>query len=181
MNAKHLILSAMAILLVGPCSSDAPAAGPPPVRMPQVCSRLYCVEVIPRAPHVPVKFDTSYTFGSGEALTSVELQGGVFVAFRAQYEPKSSTQVQSTRPRWHYQGRTAFASACLNCDSDTDEVRSFIGIALTPVPQEWRNKISASADVCFWRLDMSAAGRGDGRSISIGEKVCVTDEQSADE
>lgn len=176
MSTTHIKRFLMAALLLFQYpTASVSAAGPPPARPPQACSRFYCVEVIPQAPFLPVRFETSYVLGSGKATTLVELEGGVVVVFQSQFGSKSSGTPVTASPRWRYTGRTAVSSACLNCEASQLEDKQFIGVAVTPIPHQWGAKISSAVDVCFWRMDIQTAAQGSGKAISIGDKVCVKD------
>ncbi len=49
-----------------------------------------------------------------------------------------------------------------------------MGIAMTGIPESYGNDLSGIS-VCFWPLDRSSAGHGDGRTLRLGEKVCIAD------
>lgn len=177
---SHQLIFIRAVLfslfLVG--SGAATAVGPPPAHYPQACTAVFCVEVIPQYPYLPYKIQTTTNLDDYSSTLVVELKGGSRVVFNS--KPKSTDrpsliELESTpAPMWVYEKRLGRATACLTC-ADEGWVRDqMIEITFSPIPAAYGKRLDV-VSVCYWPVDMSSAGHGNGRNITLGPKACVQD------
>ena len=152
-----------------------PAGGAPPVSRPQACAASFCVEVIPQVPHLPYQIETTTDLEGYASRLIVRLKGGGAVAFHARVVERRQAGVSSSPPIWKYEGGYGIASACLTCMEPNRRRDEVLGIAVTGTPHVRSKHLTDGMEVCYWSLDMSAAGYGTGRSMSLGSKVCVDD------
>lgn len=157
------------VALIVALSGEAHAA--PPVSVPQACAPTYCIEVIATAPDRPVAIRVESTVPADASVTTVEMGRGFSIAFHSRYVEWKAPGVGLPSARWKPGNASASAAACLKCGAlGWNEV---IGIAMVGIPERYSDDLS-NISVCFWPLDRSAAGRGDGRTMRLGEKVCVS-------
>ena len=152
-------------------SAPAFAAGPPPVDYPQACAPTYCVQVTGTVPDQPKEFVIQHDARTGAATMIVDMGRGFFVAFSSQYVELRLNHT-SNENRWTHRDDNASAWTCLKCGTTRgkDEV---LGIVLRGIPPSYHFD-HLGLSVCVWPLDMSAAGYGDGRSMRLDEKICIS-------
>ena len=152
-----------------------PAGGAPPVSRPRACAASFCVEVIPQVPHLPYQIETTTDLEGHTSRLIVKLKGGGAVAFHSRAVERPQAGVSSLPPIWKYEGNHGIASACLTCMEPNRRRDVVLGIAVAGTPHVQSKHLTDGMKVCYWSLDMSAAGYGTGRSMSLGSKVCVDD------
>lgn len=163
-------LAFSAVFLVAALAADASAA--PPVSVPQACAPTYCVEVIATMPDRPMTIRVESTVPADASTTTVDLGRGFSIAFHSRYVEWKAGEMSLPPARWKPGKARASAAACLKCGAPGwNEV---IGIAMTGVPESYGDDLSGIS-VCFWPLDRSSAGHGDGQTLRLGAKVCVAD------
>ena len=163
-------IAASVVILAASLVTAASAA--PPVSVPQACAPTYCIEVIATAPDRPLAIRVESTVPADASTTRVDMGRGFSIAFRSQYVEWKTGGTKLSAPRWTLGKGKANAAACLKCgEPGWNEV---MGIAMTGIPESYGDDLSGIS-VCFWPLDRSSAGRGEGRTLRLGEKVCVAD------
>ena len=157
---------ALAVALPGAASAA------PPAPVPVACAPTYCIEVIATTPDRPVAVRVESTVPADASTTTVDMGRGFSIAFHSRYVEWKAGAAGQPAARWKpgKSKASASAAACLKCGAPGwNEV---IGIAMTGIPERYGDDLSG-INVCFWPLDLSAAGRGDGRTLRLGEQVCV--------
>lgn len=146
------------------------AVGSPPVEFPQACAPTFCVQVVATYPDQPGTFVTQHNAKTEAATMTVDMGRGFFVAFSSKYV-ESRLSHAPTENQWERRAHSAKAWTCLRCGATKgkDEV---LGVALSGIPQSYGND-QFGLSVCVWPLDRSAAGYGDGKSMRLGDKVCI--------
>lgn len=144
----------------------------PPVSAPQACAPTYCFEVIATLPDRPMAIRIESTVPKDASTATVEMGRGFSIAFHSRYVEWKERGVLPPAV-WRRPGKgKADARSCLKCGSPGwNEV---IGIAMTGIPESYGNDLSGIS-VCFWPLDLSSAGYGDGRRLRLGQKICIAD------
>lgn len=157
----------LALLLNAP----ALAAGPPPVEYPQACAPTYCVQITATTPDQPKEFVIQHDARTGAATMTVDMGRGFFVAFSSKYV-ESRLSHTSSENRWIQRDDSASTWRCLKCGTirGKDEV---LGVVLRGIPPSY-DFSNLGLSVCVWPLDMAAAGYGDGRSMRLDEKICIS-------
>jgi len=146
-------------------------AGAPPVSYPQACAPTYCVQIIATVPDQPQNFIIRHNATANTSTMTVDMGRGFFIAFSSR-----PSQVRMSHAlgesQWRFSGQSASAWRCLRCDG-LRRGSEVLGIAMTGIPSGYDSQ-QLGLSVCTWPLDMSAAGYGDGRSMGLGEKVCIS-------
>ena len=101
---------------------------------------------------------------------TVEMGRGFVVAFSSKQLDVRLPSSMNGQNRWKRQGNSATAWGCLTCGTRGKDV--VIGVAAVGIPASYNTELYGLT-VCFWPLDMSAAGYGDGKSMRLGEKACI--------
>lgn len=158
------------LLMVIPLAQVSAA---PPVRYPQACARTFCVEVIPLAPYSPQVFTTSSSFEDGTSTLIVDLGEGLIVAFYSKYVSGPDISQIMLAPRWRVESDTASATGCLVCEEVGNPNLEVINITVKPLVPSVAENFLKGSDICYWPLQMDSVGYGDGKHLSIGDKVCV--------
>lgn len=160
--------SAIGLIFALPCAAFAA----PPVSVPQACAPTYCIEVIATTPDRPVAIRVESAVPADASTTTVDMGRGFTIAFHSRYVEWKPGAAGLPAVRWKPGKATASAAACLKCGAPGwNEV---IGIAMAGIPERYGDDLSGIS-VCFWPLDRSSAGRGGGKTLRLGEKVCVAD------
>ena len=145
----------------------------PPVPQPQACARTFCVEIIPQSPYSPHVINISSSLDDWTNTLTVDLGNGLFIAFHSKYAIGSNVSQSLRVPKWHFDAGTASAVGCLVCGKVGDRGLEVIGIAVKPLSPSMAKDFLKGSDVCYWPLQLESAGYGDGKHLSIGDKVCV--------
>jgi len=169
----------VAVIAIFYCA-DSFSAGPPPVSHPWACADSYCVEVIPPSPYFPYQIETTTELEGHRSSLIVKLRNGGAVAFRSSMVERQKGGSKPFVPTWTYAEKISTASACLTCAEPNRRQDVVLGIAVAGLPLVLSKHLSNSMDVCYWPLDMASAGYGSGRSMALGDKVCVDDIKSAE-
>lgn len=146
------------------------AAGPPPADFPQACAPSYCVQVLPTYLNIPGRVTVNARATVGDETLTMELGNGLAVAFHARYV-EGRLKHGSTEARWQRTGSKATAWTCLRCGAVRGK-DAVLGIAVTGISSSYDAELSGLS-VCFWPLDMSAAGYGNGTTMRLGERICI--------
>ena len=148
------------------------ASATPPVSVPQACAPTYCIEIIATTPDRPVAIRVESTVPADVSTTTVDMGRGFSIAFHSRYVEWKAGAVGRPAVRWKPGKASVSAAACLKCGAPG--WNEAIGIAMTGIPESYGEDFSRIS-VCFWPLDRSSAGHGDGTILRLGEKVCVAD------
>jgi len=144
-------------------------AAPPPSH-PQACARSYCVEVLATYPDYP-NVITTRSDREGQDGLVIDMGRGFFVAFSAKSIVSSMEPFKTDELVWIRSGKQARSWTCLEC-SATGKRQAVLGIALAGIPDSYIPTLNA-VDVCIWPFDRSRTGYADGRSMSLGNRVCI--------
>ena len=163
---KHRLQALVLLLLFA-----AMALAAPPPSYPQACAPTYCVEVIATTPDRPRQISVKSDYLSGKQTLVVDMGRKFMVAFSSKNVDTRLATAKEQEARWNRAGSKATAWACLRCGASKGR-DAVLGIALTGIPEDYDLTLYG-IDVCFWPLDMSLAGYGDGRTMGLGDKVCI--------
>ncbi|WP_285309975.1 hypothetical protein [Stenotrophomonas maltophilia] len=169
---EEMIMRSASSVVILAASLPAAASAAPPVSVPQACAPTYCIEVGATLPDRPVTIRVESTVPADASTTTVDMGRGFSIGFHSRYVEWKAGRMGLPPARWTPGKAKASAAACLKCGAPGwNEV---MGIAMTGIPEDYGNDLSGIS-VCFWPLDRSPAGHGDGRTLRLGEKVCIAD------
>ncbi len=152
-------------------SLPASAAAAPPVQRPIACAPSYCVDVIATAPDRVSTVTTKSSVLVGTSTMTLEMGRGFVVAFSSRYLDRRVGHVTPDENIWRLDGNFAKSWGCLRCGNAGGK-DAVIGVAVTGIPANYDIALYG-LEVCYWPLDMSTAGYGDGKSLRLGQKTCI--------
>lgn len=173
-NLSFSKLRFTAIILFGLALSSSVTATAPPVRRPIACAPVFCVEVASRAPYMPEVARVSSELNTLESTLVVKLQNGVDVTFHSLVRRRANPGHQPPKLEWEYSGESATAKGCLDCNSELNPGKTFVGIVIRPISNKFEKPLSKSIDVCIWPLTMSAKNVAPENRLLLGDKVCIS-------
>lgn len=163
-----------ALFLFGLALSSPSSATAPPTRHPLACAPVFCVEVASRASYSSKIVRSSTELETLESTLVVKLQNGVDVTFHSHIKRQSGSDSRPPGLAWEYGVASATASGCLDCNAGSNPGKTFIDVAIRPMPREFKRPLSKSIDVCIWPLTLASKGGVPENHLLLGDKICVS-------